>query len=130
MSPDDITIPQSNSTVSVRVFDILANSSKVPASILLDLVLPGREVLKPLPALSFLIEHASSKRRLMFDLGMRKDQDELARKTRELYVPARTPGSDPAFIYDVEKDTVEQLTKGGIALETIDAVIWRCDFST
>ncbi|KAK1226011.1 hypothetical protein PQX77_011029 [Marasmius sp. AFHP31] len=116
-SPSDITIPPSSSTVSVQAFDIFADGSSIAAIPFLDPVLPGRDVMVS-PAYAFLITHPNG-RRLMFDLGARKDADGWA--------PALKAGltSYPHFDLRVDKDAVEQLTEGGVALESIDTVIWR-----
>ncbi|KAJ8096363.1 hypothetical protein AAF712_010643 [Marasmius tenuissimus] len=122
MSPEQIVIPPSFSTVSVKAFDVHANTSVIPAAVFVDPVLPGRQAMKPLPGFVFLIEHTNTegtKRRLMFDLGTRKDQEAWAPKLREQI------SSMPKFArVDVDRDIVEQLTEGGIDLNSIDTVIW------
>ncbi|KAF5366426.1 hypothetical protein D9758_009780 [Tetrapyrgos nigripes] len=115
-SPSEITIPPSNSTVSVKAFNILTSTSSVPANVFVEPVLPGRDTMYTLPAYSFLIEHG--KRRVMFDLGPRKDMENFSPKLKEGFP------SHPGFNLPVEKDVVEQLTEGGVELESVDAVIW------
>ncbi|KAL0562438.1 hypothetical protein V5O48_019649, partial [Marasmius crinis-equi] len=115
-SPSEITIPSSDSMVSVKAFDILRSTSSVPANVFLEPVLPGREAMVGLPAYSFLIEHG--KRRVMFDLGPRKDMENYAPKLKEGFP------SLPGFNVQVDKDVVEQLTEGGVELGSIDTVIW------
>ncbi|KAJ8096385.1 hypothetical protein PM082_011547 [Marasmius tenuissimus] len=116
-SPSDITIPPSSLTVSVQAFDIFADGSSIATTPFLDPVLPGRDVMVS-PAYAFLITHRTGQR-IMFDLGARKDADGWA--------PALKAGlaSYSHFDLKVDKDIVEQLTEGGVALESIDTVIWR-----
>ncbi|KAL0564151.1 hypothetical protein V5O48_017904 [Marasmius crinis-equi] len=116
-SPSEIIIPSSLNTVSVTAFDTLSSDSTAPAAPFVEPVLSGRELLQPLPAYAFLIEHGNG-RRVMFDLGPRKDMDAFAPKLK-----AGFP-SLPGFNVVVEKDIVEQLTDGGVNLASIDAVIW------
>ncbi|KAK1233379.1 hypothetical protein PQX77_003491 [Marasmius sp. AFHP31] len=121
MSPEQIVIPSSSSTVSVRAFDVHANTSTIPAAMFVEPVLPGRQVMKPLPGFVFLIERTDTegrKRRLMFDLGTRKDLEGLAPKLRE-----QVSSMSNARL-DVDRDIVEQLTEGKIDLNSIDTVIW------
>ncbi|KAL0062508.1 hypothetical protein AAF712_010642 [Marasmius tenuissimus] len=121
MSPEEIAIPPSTSTVSVRAFDVHADTFRVPASSLVDPVLPGRQIMEPVPGFVFLIEHVDAdgrQRRLMFDLGTRKDLQGFAPKLREIV------SSNSLARLDVERDVVDQLTEGGIDLKSIDTVIW------
>ncbi|KAK1226012.1 hypothetical protein PQX77_011030 [Marasmius sp. AFHP31] len=114
--PSQITIPYSSSTVSVQAFNIFARNSSLPAASFMEPILPGRDIMV-IPAYSFLLEHTNG-RRVMFDLGARKDVDG--------YPPAvqESIKSSPGFNLVIEKDIVEQLTEGGVALESIDTVIW------
>ncbi|KAK1226008.1 hypothetical protein PQX77_011026 [Marasmius sp. AFHP31] len=114
--PSHIPIPHSTSTVSVQAFNILVDNSSISAAPFVDPVLPGRDIME-VPGYSFLIEHASG-RRVMFDLGSRKDTD--------AYSPAAKAGLSaiPHIQLLIEKDIVEQLTEGGVKLESIDTVIW------
>ncbi|KAL0577058.1 hypothetical protein V5O48_004939 [Marasmius crinis-equi] len=121
MSPTDIVIPASTSTVSVRAFNVHTDNSRVPAAMFIEPVLPGRDLLEPVPAYVFLVEHVGGdgkKRRIMFDLGTRKDQENFSPSTKEM------ASSIPNIVLDVDKDVVDQLTEGGIDLESIDTVIW------
>ncbi|CAI4215978.1 unnamed protein product [Parascedosporium putredinis] len=68
------------------------------------------------PALSFLLEHSSG-RKLVFDLGVRKDYLNLAPKISN-YIPT-TP-----YKFDVTQDVIEVLEENGIKGEDIEAVIW------
>ncbi|PKS05428.1 hypothetical protein jhhlp_008804 [Lomentospora prolificans] len=72
------------------------------------------------PALSFLLEHSSG-RKLVFDLGVRKDYLNLAPKISN-YIPT-TP-----YKFDVTQDVIEVLEENGIKGEDIEAVIWRSHY--
>jgi len=78
---------------------------------------PGLERFKDSPSLSFLIEHPSG-RRLVWDLGIRKDYQNYAPKIRD-YIP--TTG----YNIDVTKDVSDILEENGIKGTEIEAVIWR-----
>ncbi|KAK0184147.1 beta-lactamase-like protein [Armillaria mellea] len=114
------TIPRSTSTVTVRAI----NAGKItflPASLFFEPVLPGYEGLSG-PVYTFLIEHPT-KGKIMFDLGMRKDQEKYAPAVQGFFDLFRELGG-----YDMgaeEGETVsEQLMKGGVELGSVNAVIW------
>ncbi|KAJ7604147.1 hypothetical protein FB45DRAFT_957998 [Roridomyces roridus] len=115
----DFGIPHSSATVSVKVFNVgfleLINATHTFA----NPVVPGHESVT-FPMYSFLIEHNTSKShqtRHMFDLGIRKDPENLA----PAFSTAITAGL--ASLKE-DKDITEQLEDGGIPLTSIDAVIW------
>lgn len=70
------------------------------------------------PSLSFLIQHPSG-RRLVWDLGIRKDWQNYAPCVAN-YIP--TTG------YEIlcERNVVEVLEEHGVKADTVEAVIWRC----
>ncbi|KAK0194764.1 hypothetical protein F5146DRAFT_1117740 [Armillaria mellea] len=114
------TIPRSTSTVTVRAI----NAGKItflPASLFFEPVLPGYEGLLG-PVYTFLIEHPT-KGKIMYDLGMRKDQEKYAPAVQGFFDLFRELGG-----YDMgadEGETVsEQLMKGGVELGSVNAVIW------
>lgn len=69
------------------------------------------------PSLSFLIQHPSG-RKLVWDLGIRKDYNNYAPSIAN-YIP--TTG----YEIDVTHNVVEVLEEKGIKGEEIEAVIWR-----
>lgn len=77
---------------------------------------PGLKTLETLPSCSFLLEHESG-RKLVFDLGIRKDYLNYAPKIAS-YIP--TTG----YNINVEKNVADILIEGGIPLESIEAVVW------
>lgn len=78
---------------------------------------PGLETFKTSPSLSFLLEHPSG-RRLVFDLGIRKDYHNYSKSIAE-YIPTTN------YEIQVEKDVVDILAEHGISGSDIEAVIWR-----
>ncbi|KAG6831464.1 hypothetical protein H0H92_010373 [Tricholoma furcatifolium] len=111
----DLGIPSGTTTVDVRVFDIGAPGETVVASAFMTPIVPGYEAYSG-PMYAFLIEHKPSGRRIMFDLGPRKDS--------ENYAPAVLGFFEKIGRVLVEKDVIEQLAEGGIQPEDVDTVIW------
>ncbi|KAJ3566396.1 hypothetical protein NP233_g7038 [Leucocoprinus birnbaumii] len=62
--------------------------------------------LKRFPTLSFLLQHSSSTKKLVFDLGLRKDWHNAP--------PALLSSIPPTFKLEVDQDVVESLAKGGV----------------
>ncbi|KAJ7677226.1 beta-lactamase-like protein [Mycena rosella] len=108
-------IPSSNATVDVKAFNV-ANVTATLAGVLLQPVLPGHEAIH-LPLHAFLVEHTASKKRLMFDLGMRSDFLNLAPSVSSLF-------QSGVYAVDPFKDITQLLEEGGIPLESIETVIW------
>ncbi|KAF5350959.1 hypothetical protein D9756_008238 [Leucocoprinus leucothites] len=67
-----------------------------------------------LPCLSFLLQHSVNKKRLLFDLGVRKDWEE--------FPPKLVESLKPVFTMDIPQDIVDSLAKGGLAPRDIDIV--------
>ncbi|KAK7026512.1 hypothetical protein VNI00_015592 [Paramarasmius palmivorus] len=110
-------LPPGTATVSVRAINVAADSSRSVARLFVEPVLPGREAMAN-PQYAFLIEHVSTGRRIMFDLGARKDMENFAPAVKERFL------SLPGFNIKVEQDVVQQLQEGDIHTQTIDTVIW------
>nr|GAT58822.1 metallo-hydrolase/oxidoreductase [Mycena chlorophos] len=118
LSSSCLGIPQSHATVSVKLFDAVPpgkhHTFTASTKELFAPVLPGHEHLAS-PIFFFLVEHTSTKKRVMFDLGPRKDREKVAPDALEL-----TLKTYPAQ----EKDAVEFLEEIGVAADSIDAIIW------
>lgn len=69
------------------------------------------------PSLSFFIEHSSG-RRLVWDLGIRKDWHNHAPVISN-YIPTRN------YTIEVTKNVIDILEEEGVKGESIEAVIWR-----
>jgi len=78
---------------------------------------PGLETFKSSPSFSFLLEHPSG-RRLVFDLGIRKDYHNYAPLVAS-YIPTTK--------YDIEvtHNVVDILGEADISADSIEAVVWR-----
>ncbi|KAJ7334280.1 beta-lactamase-like protein [Mycena albidolilacea] len=112
----DFGIPHSNATVDVRVFDVANGTLVRDAHTFYTPVLPGHEN-AIFPLNSFLVEHKTSQKRLMFDLGIRTDPLNFAPSIAGLF-------SSGVVQIDEHKDITDLLQDGGISLASIDAVIW------
>ena len=115
LAAPDLHIPPSDATVSVRIINTTLHITNMPVDLFVTPHIQGHDTLS-CPAYSFLIEHPSS-RKLLFDLGVRKDPENLA----------------PVIISRIrqenwgcatEKDVREILEEGGVALDDIEGIIW------
>ncbi|KAJ6486908.1 hypothetical protein C8R45DRAFT_828022 [Mycena sanguinolenta] len=118
MSFRELNIPDSSSTVTVKIFDIVDDPQKVvvPAAAFFTPVAPGYENLT-CPMFAFLVENTTTKQRVLFDLGPRKDLENGAPSVAAA-VKAGT------ISMPVSKDIGEQLSEDGVELESISAAIW------
>lgn len=110
MATSGIGFPPSNATVRVQMIDTTAVLT-VRAESFVKPVQEGHNLLN-LTDVAFLIEHEGSGKRVMFDLGVRKDYWNLAAVLQK-----RLGSVIPSL--RVEKDVPEILTEGGIGLDTI-----------
>ena len=78
---------------------------------------PGLDRFKDAPSHSFLLEHPSG-RKLVWDLGIRKDYQNYSPKIAE-YIPTTN--------YDIRvtKNVVDIIEEGGVKPSEVEAVIWR-----
>jgi hypothetical protein len=111
----NIHIPPSSSTVKVQIIDTTANI-RCPASYFLSPLVGGLDSLV-CKVYAFLIENVSSGRKVLFDLGVRKDWENLAQPLVERL--------SKSFDIDVEKGVSQILEEGGVGLEEISSIIWR-----
>ncbi|KAJ7654510.1 beta-lactamase-like protein [Mycena polygramma] len=112
----DFGIPPSNATVDIRVFNI-GNATLVnETDTFVSPVLPGHES-ATFPTFSFLVEHTSSQKRFMFDLGIRNDTQNFAPSLEVFFSSGIAQIQAPKGIHELLED-------GGIPLSSIDAVIW------
>ncbi|KAJ7692333.1 beta-lactamase-like protein [Mycena olivaceomarginata] len=117
MSFRELGIPASDVTVSVKAFNVVsdARAVSIPAAMFMQPVLAGHEAYRA-PVFAFLVEHAATGRRVMFDLGVRKDPENAAPRIAEMF--------KAGWAMPVERDIVEQLGDEGVDLGSIDSVIW------
>lgn len=105
----------SHSTVRVRIIDTTSDVGNIPAAAFMSPEFPGLSRLSG-PSFSFLIEHPSS-RCLLFDLGVRKDWENLAPVTTSRIKAMK-------FTAVVQKGVREQLEEHGVDVKNIEGIIW------
>lgn len=112
-----LNIPESNAIVKVHIINTTARLKDVPSSLFFGPDVKGFHLLDA-PAYSFLIEHAASGQKFLFDLGVRKDWENL--------VPALANNiKQEKWQITVEKGVAEILEEGGIPPKDINGIIWR-----
>lgn len=111
----NLNIPPSSTTVSVRIIDTTTHISGIPLSEFVSPAISGHTHFS-IPAYSFLIEHPSS-RSLLFDLGVRKDWENLAPLITQRI-------KDGGWKVTAQKGVREQLEEHGVSTASIEAVIW------
>jgi len=116
LSPPDLHIPASSATVQISIIDTTSHISKIPTDNFLLPKIPGYDFLD-CPAFSFLIQHSSG-RKLLFDLGVRKDWENFA---PALYNNIK----DSNWKITVKKDVREILESESIDPSEISGIIWR-----
>lgn len=112
MSDAALDIPRSDSVARLRIVDQGCTFS-MPARSFIKPVQKGQEQLE-VPDISFLIEHEGSKKKVMFDLGVRKDYWNLP-----AVVLNRLGQRRAVLSIRVDKDTTEVLEENGIDLSEI-----------
>lgn len=106
----DLEIPKSSNTVRVRMFDTTTNMV-VNAGRFVEPVLPGHEGFN-LSTVGFLIEHEELGKKVVFDLGAKKDFWNYAPFTRDR-IPRVCTG------LKVDQNASEILQDAGIDLNSI-----------
>lgn len=100
-------VPPSSKTVNVRIIDTTAS---------IHISMPSF-VNQSVPSWAFLIEHPPSGRRILFDLGVRKDWQNLA-------PPILSWMKQVNASCKVEKDVRQILEEGGVKGQSLEAIIW------
>lgn len=111
-------LPVSDAIVRIRVINT-SGVMVVNAKSFIEPVQPGHEALN-LPVAAFILDHAPSGRRIMFDLGVRKDYWKLPaslQKRLGFVIPALR----------VDEDTTEILRRKGVRLDEICRSTHRWD---
>ncbi|KAI4216357.1 MAG: hypothetical protein LQ351_001367 [Letrouitia transgressa] len=104
------------STVVVHIIDSTSRLQGIPTAIFMEPSIKGFEELR-CPAYSFLIEHPDDGRKLLFDLGVRKDWENLAPTIQK-----NISHWNAKVI--VEKGVAEILEEGGVGPQEVEAIIW------
>lgn len=104
-------------SANVQIIDSTSRI-QVPVSAFMNPPIPGHEYLRA-PAFSFLIEQVSSDRKILFDLGLRKDWQ----NHPPVIVKAL---NEPGWNCDVKKNVAEILQENGVDVAggAIEAVVW------
>ncbi|KAG8719009.1 hypothetical protein FRC08_003866 [Ceratobasidium sp. 394] len=115
LPPPVLNIPPSDATVKVSTIDSTARFKGVPVSLFFEPPIKGYDSLD-CPSHCFLVEHAPSHTRLLFDLGVMKDWK----------------NSSPVFVKNFEengwgleitKNVSEILVEHGVPLESISTIV-------
>jgi hypothetical protein len=119
-----LSLPSASKTVEVQIIDTTAEMRNLPSSTFFQPGINGWDTWNG-PCYSFLITHTDSRdgtRRVVFDLGVRKDWKNLMPgvvQTMEGWA------EQCGFSIKVDKDVSEVLNGNGVELRDIEAVIWR-----
>ena len=111
-----LNIPISQTTVKVSVIDTTTRIANLPWGRFVQPHYEGLDYMD-VPSYSFLVEHSSG-RKVLFDLGGRKDLENLAPVTVDRM-------KNGGWITSVEKGVAEILDANGVQRVSIEAVIWR-----
>ena len=117
MSQSTLNIPSSDSTVNVHIIDSTAHISGIPAGFFMEPAIKGYDIVDA-PAYSFLVEHPKDGRKVVFDLGVRKDWENLPPSI----VKRAKEGN---YSITIERSVAEILEAGGVKPIDIEAIIWR-----
>ncbi|KAL8643540.1 MAG: hypothetical protein Q9226_008298 [Calogaya cf. arnoldii] len=116
MAATDFTIPESTSTVSISIINTTSRIRGIPISTFMEPPIKGHDTLD-CPAYSFLIEHKPLDQKVLFDLGVRKDWENLAPEIS-------TAIKEKGWSVTVEKGVNEILKDGGVEPGCINTIIW------
>ncbi|KAK4168370.1 beta-lactamase-like protein [Cladorrhinum sp. PSN259] len=116
LPPPNLNIPPSSSTVSVSAINTTSTLHGGPTSLMVSPPIQGHNWLAA-PIYSFLIHHPPTNRRLLFDLGIRKDFQNLS---PVIYHRLQEFGCK----ITVTKDVRDILEENGLATRDIEAVVW------
>ncbi|MCJ1272061.1 hypothetical protein MMC22_011968 [Lobaria immixta] len=111
-----LNVPESNAIVKVHIINTTSRMKDVPSSLFFGPDVKGFHFMD-CPAYSFLIEHASSGQKFLFDLGVRKDWENLAPVLANHI-------KEEKWQITVEKGVAEILEEGGVKPKDINGIIW------
>lgn len=114
-SKPDFHVPSSSVTVRVRIIDSTSRVGNIPIADFVTPEIAGHTELSG-PCFSFLIEHPSS-RSLVFDLGVRKDWQNLAPAVTKMFAALE-------WELTVQKGVRQQLEEHGVNTKAIEGIIW------
>ncbi|KAL8976210.1 MAG: hypothetical protein Q9205_007740, partial [Flavoplaca limonia] len=117
MAAQNFPIPESASTVDISIIDTTSRIRGIQTELFMEPKIKGHDIID-CPAYSFLIEHEQSGQKILFDLGVRKDWENLAPR---IFNGIREKG----WSVTVEKGVADILKDGGVEPSCISAVVWR-----
>ncbi|CAO2656065.1 Nn.00g048680.m01.CDS01 [Neocucurbitaria sp. VM-36] len=109
-------VPVSSNTCEIHLINTTTNLL-CKSSSLVQPVLQGHEFLN-LPTFAFYIHNPRLNKRILFDMGSRKDWWNLPPVVTEAIEAKGVPG------IQIDKDISDILSAGGVDPQTIDAVVW------
>ncbi|KAL8941406.1 MAG: hypothetical protein Q9216_002251 [Gyalolechia sp. 2 TL-2023] len=112
----DLIIPESTSAVNIHIINSTTRIKGIPTTVFMEPEITGHSIID-CPAFSFLIEHPSTDVKLLFDLGVRKDWENLPARMTDRIKEGR-------WSVTVEKGVADILKDGGVNLDSINAIIW------
>lgn len=115
-NPAGVQLPPGERTVTVKLVNPV-NFGPAQIHRFMRPPVPGLETFATSPSLCFLLEHPSG-RRLVWDLGIRKDYDNYS-PSIAAYLPTTK------YKIAVDRNVAEILDDHGVSPETVEAVIWR-----
>jgi glyoxylase-like metal-dependent hydrolase (beta-lactamase superfamily II) len=110
-----LNIQPSNSTVRLRAIDAKTQMC-VSSKGFIQPIIPGFEILN-LTSITFLVEHLTLQKKILFDCGARKDFENFSPRIKER-LNLNVKG------LKIEKDVHEIVQEAGVGLEELDATIW------
>ena len=116
-----ISITESTNTVDVSIMDTGCKIGNIPAAIFTDPQIPGFEKFEGISYV-FVLTHTDSGgkvRRILFDLGARKDWENMAP-----HVVQATKAIEGAILEPTD-NVADLLERGGVDKASIEALIWR-----
>ena len=111
-----LSIPPCSTSINVKIIDV-CTIGDVRTKALFTPLVPGFDKYDGAPSFVFLLEHPSGQK-LLFDLGIRKDWENLDSAIVERL-------KHGGYRVDVEKGIAEFLDETGVGKENISAIIWR-----
>ncbi|KAK3948711.1 beta-lactamase-like protein [Pseudoneurospora amorphoporcata] len=112
----NLNIPPSPATVSVSIINSTGTLHGVPAKSFVAPPQPGHDWLA-VPMFAFLIQHPSTGRSLMFDLGMRKDIQNMPPALLRHF-------PEIGWTLSAEKNVADILQENNFDVSKIEAVVW------
>lgn len=116
LPPPDLKIPHSTATVDVSIIHTTASITGIECWKFMEPSIPGHDYLD-VPCFCFLVHNKAQNRTVVFDLGVRKDWENLSPRLVESFAKAGVK-------LHVEKGVREILDDHGVKTSAIEAVIW------